>query len=125
MLDNLAIVVNDQLKLEYDRAKELPENQQQYLSNIDQKFSSGLELQGEKIDKPSIEQKARYMSLILMESIIYQEDDKAAVSMAWLATRLPDLKQLKATVDEQGTQFELIFDREYKPHQVVDFDGLN
>jgi len=125
MLDNLAIVVNDQLKLEYDRAKELPENQQQYLSNIDQKFSSGLELQGEQIDKPTIEQKARYMSLILMESIIYQEDDKAAVSMAWLATRLPDLKQLKATVDEQGTQFELIFDREYKPHQVVDFDGLN
>ena len=125
MLDILAIVVNDQLKLEYDRAKELPENQQQYLNNIDHKFSSGLELQGEQIDKPTIEQKARYMSLILMESIIYQEDDKAAVSMAWLATRLPDLKQLKAIVDEQGAQFELIFDREYKPHQVVDFDGLN
>jgi hypothetical protein len=28
-------------------------------------------------------------------------------------------------VDNEGTQFELVFDREYKPHQVVNFDGLN
>ncbi len=121
----LAIVINDQLKLQYDRSKQLPEHQQQYLSNLDNKFTKGLELQGEKIDDPNIEQKARYMSLILMESILYKEDSKAAVCLAWLATRLPDLKQLKAIVDDQGTQFELIFDREYQPHQVVNFDGLN
>jgi len=124
-LNILAIVVNDQLTLQYDRSKTLPENQQEYLNNMDVKFSRGLELQGEKIDNPSMEQKARYMSLILMESILYKEDSKAAVCLAWLATRLPDLKQLKAIVDDQSTQFELIFDREYQPHQVVDFDGLN
>ncbi len=121
----LAIVINDQLRLQYDRSKQLPEHQQQYLVNLDNKFSKGLELQGEKIDNPNIEQKARYMSLILMESILYKEDSKAAVCLAWLATRLPDLKQLKAIVDDQETQFELVFDREYQPHQVVDFDGLN
>ena len=124
-MSTLAIVINDQLTLQFDRSKELPENQQQYLNNLDDKFSQGLELQGEMIDNPNIEHKARYMALILMESIIYQEDDKAAVSMAWLATRLPDLKQVKAIVDDKGTQFELIFDREYQPHQVVNFDGLN
>ena len=57
--------------------------------------------------------------------VIYQEDAKAAVSLAWLATRLPELKQVKAIVDEQGTHFDLIFDREYQPHQVIHFDGLN
>ncbi len=121
----LAIVVNDQLTLQYDRSKVLPEKQQQYLDKLDIKFSQGIELQGEKINNPDIQQKARYMSLSLMEGIMYQEDDKAAASMAWLATRLPDLKQLKAIVDENGTQFDLIFDREYQPHQVVNFDGLH
>ena len=121
----LAVVINDQLTLEYDRSKQLPDNQQQYLDKLDSKFSKGIELQGEQIDNPDIQQKARYMSLSLMEGIMYQEDDKAAVSMAWLATRLPDLKQVKAIVDDKGTQFDLIFDREYQPHQVVNFDGLN
>ncbi len=121
----LAIVINDQLKLQYDRSKQLPEHQQQYLDKLDAKFEQGLELQGEHIDKPNIEQRARYMSLILMESILYQEDAKAAASMSWLATRLPELKQLKAIVDENSTQFELVFDQEYQPHQVVNFDGLN
>ena len=121
----LAIVVNDQLTLQFDRSKELPQNQQLHLDKLDIKFAQGIELQGEKIDNPDIQQKAKYMSLSLMEGIMYQEDDKAAVSMAWLATRLPDLKQVKAIVDKDGTQFDLIFDREYQPHQVVDFHGLN
>lgn len=121
----LAVVINDQLTLQFDRSKPLPENQQQYLDKLDNKFDKGIELQGEKIDKPDTQQRARYMSLSLMEGIMYQEDDKAAASMAWLATRLPDLKQVKAIVDENGTQFDLIFDREYEPHQVVNFDGLN
>lgn len=121
----LAIVVNDELMLQFDRSKELPERQQQHLAKLDAKFDQGIELQGETLHKPNIEQKARYMALSMMEGIMYQEDAKAAVSMAWLATRLPDLKQVKAIVDENGSRFDLIFDREYQPHQVVPFDGLN
>ncbi len=120
----LAIVVNDQLTLQYDREKKLPEKQVQYLQKLDAKFDQGIELQGEKLEKPNIEQMARFMALSLLEGIIYREDGKAAASMAWLATRLPDLKQVVAVVGEEGTKFELVFDREYKPHQVVDFTGL-
>ncbi len=120
----LAIVVNDQLLMQYDRDKALPESQQHYLSKLDEKFDRGIELQNEQIDHPNIEDRAKFMALSLMEGIIYQEDNKAAASMAWLATRLPDLKQVKAIVDEKGTQFDLIFDREYQPHQVVHFEGL-
>jgi len=120
----LAIIVNDQLMMQYDRDKSLPESQQHYLSKLDEKFDRGIELQNENIDNPTIEHRAKFMALSLMEGIIYQEDNKAAASMAWLATRLPDLQQVKAIVDENGTQFDLIFDREYQPHQVVNFDGL-
>jgi hypothetical protein len=121
----LAIVINDQLTLQFDRDKPLPDHHQQYLDRLDAKFDQGIELQGERIADPTIEQRSKFMALSLMEGIMYQEDDKAAASMAWLATRLPELKQVDAKVDEQGTQFELIFDREYKPQVVVNFDGLN
>ncbi len=135
MSTDLVVVVNDQLMLQYDRSKELPEHQQQHLQKLDGKFDQGIELQGHFIAQPDVEngsdisrlgeQRAKYMALSLMEGIIYQEDAKAAVSLAWLATRLPDLKQVKAIVDDQGTHFDLIFDRAYQPHQVVQFDGLN
>ena len=64
------------------------------------------------------------MALSLMEGILYQEDSKAAVSMAWLATRLPDLKQVKVLIDEQGSHFDLIFDREYQPQVAIDVSSL-
>jgi hypothetical protein len=118
-MSKMAVVVNDALTLEYDRSKTLPEHQAAYLDKLDRRFDQGIELQGEKIDQPNIEQRSKYMALSLMEGIIYQEDDKAAVSMAWLATRLPDLKQVKVIVDEQGSHFDLIFDREYQPNQVA------
>lgn len=124
-MSKLAVVVNDQLTLEYDRAKPLAQDQTEYLEKLDKKFDQGIELQGEQIEQPDIQQRARYMTLSLMEGIIYQEDAKTAVSLAWLATRLPELKQILAVVDTEGTQFELVFDREFKPRQVVQFDGLN
>jgi hypothetical protein len=121
----LAVVVNDQLTLQFDRDKPLAELHQHYLNRLDAKFDQGIELQGEYLPNPDIEQRSKFMALSLMEGIMYQEDNKAAASMAWLATRLPDLKQLVALVDEKGTQFELIFDREYQPQVVVNFDDLN
>jgi len=123
-MTTLVIVVNDQPMMQYDRDKELPEKQQYYLQTLDKKFDQGIELQSEKIDYPDMEQRAKFMALSLMEGIMYKEDNKAAASMSWLATRLPDLKQVKAIVDQDGTHFELVFDREYQPHQVVHFDGF-
>jgi len=124
-MSKLAVLVNDQLTLEYDRAKPLAQDQTEYLEKLDKKFDQGIELQGEQIEQPDIQQRARYMTLSLMEGIIYQEDAKTAVSLAWIATRLPELKQVIAVVDTEGTQFELVFDREYQPHTVVQFEGLN
>ena len=121
---NLAVLVNEQLTLQYNRAEELPMQQAAYLNKLDAKFDGGIELQGEKLDNPDTQQRAKFMALSMMEGIIYQEDSKAAASLAWLATRLPDLKQVVATVSNEGTQFQLIFDKEYEPQQVVKFDGL-
>lgn len=121
----LHVIVNDQPLLHFDRGKPLSDKQQEYLDKLDEKFDAGIELQGEWLEQPDLEQRARWMALAMMEGILYQEDEKAAASLAWLGTRLPDLKQVKAIVDENGARFDLIFDREYQPHQVVHFDGLD
>ena len=121
----LFVIVNDEPQLQFDRDKPLSGKQAEYLERLDRKFDAGIELQGEWLEHPDLGQRARWMALALMEGLLYQEDEKAAASLAWLATRLPDLKQVQAVIDEQGTRFELIFDREYQPRQVVHFDGLD
>jgi len=121
----LHVIVNDQPMLQFDRSRPLTAKQAEYLDKLDARFDAGIELQGEWLEQPNPEQRARWMALALMEGLLYQEDEKAAASLAWLATRLPELKQVQAVVDEQGTRFELIFDREYQPRQVVQFDGLD
>lgn len=121
-MNRLAIVVNEELMYEYHRDVELAENKQKYLASLDHKFDQGLEISGEFVESPSLEQRAKYMTLSLMEGIMYQDEKMASVSLSWLATRLPELKQVIAQVDFDGTQFELVFDQEYTPKVSVDFD---
>jgi hypothetical protein len=48
----LAVVVNDDLVLKYDRGKTLTELQQRYLDTLDRKMDDGLTLDGEVIPQP-------------------------------------------------------------------------
>ncbi len=118
----LAVVVNDQLMLEYNRDIPLDDNKLNYINSLDKKFDQGIELEGEKLSNPNVQQRAQFISLSLMEGIMYKDDKMASASLAWLALRLPDLKQVVAQVDHNGTKFELVFDREYKPHVDVQFN---
>lgn len=118
----LAIVVNDELMMEYHRDIELDEHKQKYLASLDAKFDNGIELEGEALANPTLQQRAQFITLSLMEGIMYKEEKMASVSLAWLALRLPDLKQVIAQADHNGTKFELVFDKDYTPHVNVDFN---
>ena len=108
--------------LEYHRDIPLDENKQKYLDSLDTKFDQGIELEGEKFSNPTLQQRAQFITLSMMEGIMYKDEKMASVSLTWLALRLPDLKQVIAAVDHNGTKFELVFDREYQPHVNVDFN---
>lgn len=115
-------MINDELMIEYNHDVELGENKLKYLASLDAKFEAGLEIGGQFVADPDIQQRARYMAMSLMEGIMYNDEKMASVSVSWLATRLPDLKQVVAHADHDGTKFELIFDREYTPHVNVEFN---
>lgn len=53
MDDMLAVVVNGELVLQYDRAKPLPGRQRDYLDGMDERMDRGIELNDVRIDAPT------------------------------------------------------------------------
>ena len=106
----MQVFVNGQSQIDYDRSKSLPEKQLEYLDKMDEEMSSGLELAGEKINEPDLLQRAQFVAGYLAQALISENDAMIAASCAWLALRLPDLKQVKITQDDQQISIDLVFD---------------
>jgi len=106
----MQVFVNEQSQIEYDRSKSLPEKQLEYLDKMDEEMGSGFELAGEQIKDPDLLQRAQFVAGYLAQALISENDAMIAASCAWLALRLPDLKQVKITRDEQQISVDLVFD---------------
>ena len=113
MDNNLAVVVNGELIVQYDRAKPLPGQQRAYLDMLDERMDRGFELNETRIDAPDVAQRAQLITLHLIDALNKNEDSLISALCAWLANRLPDLKQVK--VDGAGTEvsIDLVFDKAY------------
>jgi len=122
MSNSLVVLVNGESQLEYDRTKALPPKQLEFLDIMDEKMSKGISLNGSTIAAPDTVQRAQFVSMQLIAALIDSNDQLIAASCAYLANRLPDLKQLK--VDEDFN-FDLVFDQEYKNKVQVAFNPID
>jgi len=122
MSNSLVVLVNGESQLEYDRTKALPPKQLEFLDIMDEKMSKGISLNGSTIASPDTVQRAQFVSMQLIAALIDSNDQLIAASCAYLANRLPDLKQLK--VDEDFN-FDLVFDQEYKNKVQVAFNPID
>jgi len=125
MSNIMAVLFNSIAQLEYDRDKILPKDQQQYLGKMDEKMATGITLDGQLVTSPDINQCAQFVAQTLAQAI---KDDKEAVVAAmasWLASRLPELKQVKIIEAEASVSIELVFDEEYSNQVAVKFDSLH
>ena len=118
--DLLVVAINGEAVLEYDRRKPLPGFQQAYLQRMDQKMDRGLRLGGEQISSPDMEQRARFVAIHLIEALQQENEAHAAASCAWLAGRIPALKQVRADINGVDVQVDLVFDRVYSKQVSVD-----
>ncbi len=114
------VLVNGDSQIEYDRARSLPAKQIEFLDKMDLKMTQGIVLNGSTIADPDIVQRAQFVSMQLIAALIDSNDQLIAATCAYLANRLPDLKQLK--VDE-NYNFDLVFDEEYKNKVQVAFNA--
>lgn len=123
MSDKLTVVLNGQAVVEYDRDKALPEQQQAYLDKMDQGMDKGLNVGGEEIARPDIKQKSQFVALQLFQALSTSNDAVIAASCAYLATRLPDLKQVvgKTIEGQAGVACDLVFDRPHVQEATLQF----
>ncbi len=117
----LVAVVNGESMIEYDRDKKLPEQQLAYLDKMEDKMDAGLPSGQGHIFSPDNGQKAQFVANQLMHAIEIDNESLIAASMAYLAIRLPDLKQISSKQKDGAAQITLIYDREYTPPQEVKF----
>lgn len=117
----LTILVNGAPHLEYDRDKALPEHQLAYLDRMDERMNRGIELGGAQVDNPDALQRAQFVAIQVIEGLQDGNEPVVAASCAYLASRMPDLTQVRAQLVEQGYSVELVFAEPYVKEVAVQF----
>ena len=121
MSNVLTIVLNGESQLEYQRDKPLPEAQRYYLDAMDQKMQQGIPSASEIITQPNLMQRVQFVAQSLFEAIIQQNEPTAAAMCAYLATRVPELRQVKGKAVEGELTVDLVFDESYVKPQPLHF----
>lgn len=121
MTDNLAIVLDSESQLEYRRSTPLGDQQLAYLDGMDRRMDAGIELSRVRIEKPDALQRAQFVALQLLRAVESGNEPVAAATLAYLANRIPDLKQVRATTRDGLLTFDLVFDRPYAKETKIEF----
>ncbi len=121
---SLAVIVNGEETLLYDRSIDLPARQKDYLQQLDQRLDKGIDYQGELINEPDPVARARFIASEMIDALYNDDAAISSACCAWLATRLPDLQQVKSRYVEENLTIELVFDRgieESRQEEVISF----
>ncbi len=111
----LVVVINGDPVVEYDRGRELPHQQLEYLNRMDQRMDNGISIGSDSVGAPDLVQRATFVANNLIEALRADDESIMAAACAYLANRLPDLKQVKAEDRGEQTTVELVFDKPYTP----------
>ena len=117
----LTVVIDGQAVIEYDRRKPLVSRQQSFLDRMDRDMDRGIDLDGHQQVSPDLLARARFVANSLLQALQAQNDSVAAATCAYLALRLPELKQVRADNKDGQMHIELVFDRAHAPTQTVQF----
>jgi len=123
MNTKLIVAMNGQPVIEYDRNIRLPGHQRQFLDKMDMDMDKGLEINGQSTKNPDIGVRAQYIAMHLVQAINDDNDSMISAMCAYLATRLPDLKQIKADDQGENISIDLVFNEDNNSNVAVQFDA--
>lgn len=109
MSNRLTVFINGAKTLDYDKNTRQPGKQRQFLDEMDLDMDEGIKLNDEMIDSPDKMQRANYVAMNLLYGIEKKNDGLISSTCRYLASRLPELKQIKATEKGNAITMELIF----------------
>ncbi len=122
MSNIMAVLLNGTAQIEYNRDISLPGKQRDYLDRMDQDMDEGIQLGNQYVENPNQIQRAQFIALHLVQSLLADNEQHIAASCAYLADRLTDLKQLKAVTKPDGAiGIDLVFTDDYKNQVKVEF----
>lgn len=121
MKNVLAVLVNGKLEFEYDRTRPLSEQHQTYLAKMDSAMNSGVTLAGKAINNPDPLQRAQYVADHLARAVNADNEPIIAATCAYLAHRMPELKQIKIADRGARMSIELVFDQSLENQVEVQF----
>jgi hypothetical protein len=118
----MAVMLNGTAQIEYNRDISLPSKQWDYLDRMEQDMDEGIQLGDQYIEAPNQIQRTQFIALHLVQSLLADNEQHIAASCAYLADRLPDLKQVKAVTKPDGAiGIDLVFTEDYKNQVKVEF----
>jgi len=117
----LTVVMNGQAVIEYDRHKPLASRQLLFLDHMDRDMDAGFSLDGRHEASPDMLTRARFVATSLVEALVAENDSVAAATCAYLALRLPELKQVRADRKDGQMHIDLVFDEPHVQTQTVHF----
>jgi hypothetical protein len=117
----LTVVMNGQAVIEYDRRKPLASRQQLFLDHMDRDMDNGFNLDGRPETSPDLLTRARFVATSLVQALEAQNDSIAAATCAYLALRMPELKQVRADRKDEQLHIDLVFDQSHAQTQIVHF----
>nr|MBS0020039.1 hypothetical protein [Gammaproteobacteria bacterium] len=121
--DALAVLVNGTFQFEYQRDRPLSERHQSYLAKVDDAMNAGVTLGGEVVENLDPLQRAHYIAANLARAISADNEPLIAAACAYLANRIPDLKQVRIAESEGIVSIELVFDQRLQNQVEVHFRG--
>jgi len=115
----MAVLLNGVAQLEYDRHKPLSDYQQDYLDNMDSKMDNGILIADKRIENPDVMQRVKFVAGNLVHAIKADDEILSAAFCSYIATRMPELDQVKITDIKDEVSIELVFDQEYRKQVTI------
>jgi len=124
MSNLFAVIINGVAQVEYRRDVPLSGKQREYLDRMDQEMDAGFEMGGDFHANPTVAERAQFVATQLIQSIQGDNEQRTAATCSYLADRIKELKQIKATVDANGSMdVDLIFTENYNNQVPVSFSA--
>ena len=125
MSNMMAVFLNGIAQLEYNRDQLLPDHQAAYLDKMDSKMDEGIDVGGEAVENPDLNQRTQFAAANLLHALKTDNETMAAAMCSYMAIRLPELKQVRIEDANGEISIELVFDKEYSKQVAVEFSGLH
>lgn len=105
----LEVVVNGETMIKFESNTRSPGHERKFLDSMDLDMDEGFELEGGFIKSPDTMHRAKYVSMSLILALQANNEEMAKTMCAYLAHRLPDLKQVRAIDNGNDVEMDLLF----------------